>query len=252
MTCESDLKFKLQFPQMKFCWNTITPVCFYMIYMIYRSIWSIWSIYIYIYIYISYDIYSGKWLPSHYNIRTSLWRRPYGLQSPKYLLLGPLQEKCANPWPRAWGERQRARWAGQKAKGSRFHSTSTTSSHLNLMAAPRDRWDGRKLRNREVMPFPQGLIAGYWETNSHLSFSLWQVCPRCHVAPQLSDQSFYSCPRYFFSPCYVAEAQALERHSSWHRPRNRKAGDQPSSVLSAMEEMVRASWNWAPKRPNLV
>ena len=31
MTCESDLKFKLQFPQMKFCWNTITPVCFYMI-----------------------------------------------------------------------------------------------------------------------------------------------------------------------------------------------------------------------------
>ena len=223
MTCESDLKFKLQFPQMKFCWNTITPVCFYMI--------------------------CGCLPTTTAELGCDGDRMAYKAQNIYCLALCRKSVPTPGPEPE---ERDRAWWAGQKAKGSRFHSTSTTSSHLNLMAAPWDRWDGRKLRNREVMPFPQGLIAGYWETNSHLSFSLWQVCPQCHIAPQLSDQSLYSCPRYFFSPCYVAEAQALERHSSWHRPWNRKAGDQPSSVLSAMEETVRASWNWAPKRPNLV
>ena len=103
-----------------------------------------------------YDI----WLPSHYNSRAGLWQRPHGLQSLKHLLAGPLQEKCANPWSRAWGERQTAWWAGQKSKGSLFHGPLITSSHLNLTAAPWDRWDGRKLRNREVMSFHQGLIAG--------------------------------------------------------------------------------------------
>ena len=164
MTCESDLKFKLQFPQMKFCWNTITPVCFYMI--------------------------CGCLPTTTAELGCDGDRMAYKAQNIYCLALCRKSVPTPGPEPE---ERDRAWWAGQKAKGSRFHSTSTTSSHLNLMAAPWDRWDGRKLRNREVMPFPQGLIAGYWETNSHLSFSLWQVCPQCHIAPQLSDQSLYSC-----------------------------------------------------------
>ena len=122
------------------------------------------------------------WLPSHYDSRAGLWRRPYGLQSPKYLLLGPLQEKCANPWPRAWGERQRARWAGQKAKGSRFHSTSTTSSHLNLMAAPWDRWDGKKLRKRSYAISPR---SHHWLLKDQLSsllLTLTSLSPMSHCS----------------------------------------------------------------------
>ena len=190
------------------------------------------------------------WLPSHFDSRAGLWWRLYGLQSPKYLLLGPLQEKCANPWPRAWGDRQRAQWAGQKAKGARFHSTSTTSSHLNLMAA-QDRWDGRKPRHREVTPFPQGLIADYWKSNSHLSLSFWQSVPDITLFLSWVTSPFIHAPSIFLALA-TWQRPRHERHSSWHRPWSRKAGDQPSSVLNATEERVRASWNWAPKRPNLV
>ena len=182
MTCGSDLKSKLQFPQMKFLLEHNHSRL------------------------LLYDL----WLRSHFDSRAGLWWRMYGLQSPKYLLLGPLQEKCANPWPRAWGDRQRAWWAGQKAKGARFHSTSTTSSHLNLMAAPQDRWDGRKPRHREVMPFPQGLIAGYWKSNSHLSLSFWQSVPDITLFLSWVTSPFIHAPSIFL---------AL---ATWQRPRHER------------------------------